>query len=86
MGLSLDMAGSVWGKVPWERALFNASLEVLRCLMKNATEATGRQPRAALIIASVIGALLLGAALAGWLDHGAEIFLTAAADAWAYCF
>jgi hypothetical protein len=40
----------------------------------------------ALAAVSVIGALMLGAALAGWLDHGAEIFLTAAADAWAYCF
>jgi hypothetical protein len=40
----------------------------------------------ALIAASVIGALLLGVTLAGWLDHGAEIFLTAAAGAWAYCF
>jgi hypothetical protein len=39
-----------------------------------------------LAAASVVGALILGAAVAGWLDHGAEIFLTAAADAWAYCF
>jgi hypothetical protein len=40
----------------------------------------------ALAAAGVIGALILGAALAGWLDHGAEIFLSMASGAWAYCF
>jgi hypothetical protein len=39
-----------------------------------------------LALAAFAVVALLGAALAGWLNHGTEIFLTAAADAWAYCF
>jgi hypothetical protein len=54
--------------------------------MNNSPENLPVPHRKALVAAGVIGALLIGAALAGWLDHGAEIFLTAAADAWAYCF
>jgi hypothetical protein len=54
--------------------------------MKNATEAAGRQPRAAFILAALAAALLCGAVFAGWLDHGPEIFLSMASDAWAYCF
>jgi hypothetical protein len=54
--------------------------------MKSPTDDTGRQPRAALLVAALTAALLAGAAFAGWLDHGAEIFLSMASDAWAYCF
>jgi hypothetical protein len=54
--------------------------------MKNFFDATGRQPRAALIATALAAALLTGAAMAGWLDHGAEIFLSMASEAWAYCF
>jgi hypothetical protein len=39
-----------------------------------------------LALAAFAAVALIGAALGGWLDHGAEIFLTAAGDAWAYCF
>jgi hypothetical protein len=44
------------------------------------------RPRAALVLAALAAAMLTGAAFAGWLNHGAEIFLSMASDAWAYCF
>ncbi len=44
------------------------------------------RPRAALVLAAFAAAALTGAAMAGWLNHGAEIFLSMASDAWAYCF
>ncbi len=43
-------------------------------------------PRGALIALVALVALLTGAGMAGWLDHGAAIFLAVASDAWAYCF
>jgi cytochrome b len=43
-------------------------------------------PRGALFVLVALLALLAGAGMAGWLDHGASIFLAAASDAWAYCF
>jgi cytochrome b len=43
-------------------------------------------PRGALFVLVALVALLAGAGMAGWLDHGASIFLAMASDAWAYCF
>ena len=54
--------------------------------MERMSEKTASHRRAALIIAVLAAALLTGAAFAGWLNHGPQIFLSMAADAWAYCF
>jgi hypothetical protein len=43
-------------------------------------------PRGALLALVALVALLAGAGIAGWLDHGAAIFLAGASEAWAYCF
>ena len=70
--------------MPHGAALFNAPAEVLRWLMRNT--ANQGHPRALLLLAAIAAALLTGAAFAGWLNHGPQIFLSMAADAWAYCF
>ena len=54
--------------------------------MINPLQRPSARPRVALALAALAAALLTGAALAGWLDHGAEIFQSMASDAWAYCF
>ncbi len=43
-------------------------------------------PIKTLVAFGLAAAFLAGLALAGWLDHGAAIFLTMASSAWAYCF
>jgi hypothetical protein len=54
--------------------------------MINPLQSASSRPRAGLVLAALAAAVLTGAALAGWLDHGAEIFVSMASDAWAYCF
>jgi hypothetical protein len=62
------------------------SIAVLKSDMFNPMQYLSPWPRVALTLAALAGALIAGAAFAGWLDHGAQIFLTMASDAWAYCF
>jgi hypothetical protein len=45
-----------------------------------------RPPRGTPLALIALAALLAGAGIAGWLDHGATIFVAMASDAWAYCF
>jgi ABC-type Mn2+/Zn2+ transport system permease subunit len=54
--------------------------------MSNPRQIASVRPRWTLYAAALAAALLTGAAFAGWLDHGPQIFLSMAADAWAYCF
>jgi hypothetical protein len=54
--------------------------------MTNLPPETSNPPRWALFLLVAAAALLAGAGMAGWLDHGATIFLAMASDAWAYCF
>ena len=54
--------------------------------MRSDHESAGKRLRLALPLAALATAALLGSAMAGWLNHGAEIFLSMASEAWAYCF
>jgi hypothetical protein len=54
--------------------------------MTNTAPETPSLPRGTLLALVALAALLIGAGMAGWLDHGASIFLAMASDAWAYCF
>jgi hypothetical protein len=54
--------------------------------MAHSSPETPGLPRGALLALVAFAALLAGAGIAGWLDHGATIFLAMASDAWAYCF
>jgi hypothetical protein len=42
--------------------------------------------RKAIVGVGFVMVILAGAAIAGWLDHGVEIFATMASSAWALCF
>jgi hypothetical protein len=54
--------------------------------MNDTSPGTPTLPRGVLLALVAFAALLAGAGMAGWLDHGATIFLAMASDAWAYCF
>ena len=54
--------------------------------MRDSAEKLPRLNRTGLFAALFAAAALLGAALAGWLNHGVDIFVSTAAAAWAMCF
>jgi hypothetical protein len=54
--------------------------------MTKISSQTPALPLAAIFALLALAALLAGAGMAGWLDHGASIFLAMASNAWAYCF
>jgi hypothetical protein len=72
--------------VPRVAKLFNGAVKVLSSAMTEAPSHAPSLPRGASIALIAVMALLAGAGMAGWLDHGASIFLAMASDAWAYCF
>lgn len=67
-------------------ALAQSDWKVLDLGMGNPIENPVGHPRAAIVLAALAAAALIGAAIAAWLNHGPQIFLSMAADAWAYCF
>ena len=54
--------------------------------MHDSVNKLAQTSRKGLIAALLVSAALLGAALAGWLNHGVDIFVSTAAAAWAMCF
>jgi hypothetical protein len=56
-----------------------------RCMTKISSQIP-TPPLAAVLALLALASLLVGAGMAGWLDHGASIFLAMASNAWAYCF
>lgn len=67
-------------------ALANQQINVIDQAMNSPIESHAARLPLMLYAGAIAAALITGAAFAGWLNHGPQIFLSMAADAWAYCF
>jgi hypothetical protein len=74
------------GKVPRRGALFNLHAKMLYGTTMSPNRQNANISRKAIIGMGFVMMMLVGAAIAGWLDHGVEIFATMASSAWALCF